>query len=838
MNNPVSNTIPNIEAVLPDFAELDQTVKMMEQHQTQIFEDFNRIIRRVEEKAEQEQACDTVDVDAAEEGQSDTDMPLTQFLAEFGDSLFKAVTEQNQPIYQGQTYPETEAALDGLSRPLFAAQREVVRAVVQQLIAEDKPAAVINAEMGTGKTMMSIAAAAAAHRAGLHRCLVLSPPHLVYKWRREILKTVPDARVWILNGADTLAKLLQIRALDRKPEVPEFFVMGRVRMRMGYHWRPAYAKRRRWIPSEGASKGYPVTEYCCPKCGGEIRNEENKSYLNEVVLKEALSKNRRFCKHTVKDAVVGLDKACGEPLWTLCRKEQAEGGDAPTVYERVLKAMTALPGIGPKTAAKIIGIYGEQYLAGLLENNIQAFSNLLDENGDFLFDDRQAARIDRDLGKAEFSLGRGGYQPTEFIKRYLPKDFFGLLVVDEGHEYKNYGTAQGQAMGVLARCCKKILCLTGTLMGGYAEDLFFLLWRLWPQMMIEDGFVYNKGNTLGTASMAFMRKHGILKEIVRHMGTEYSNGAFASSKAERSTVRTTKAPGFSPLGIMRYVLPITVFLKLRDLGEGVLPGYTEIFRPVAMTEDQAQAYKVMETVLQKHLKEALKHRDNTLTGVVMSALLAWPDCCYKEQEVYWKSEGKVLHHTGPMFGEEEISPKEADMLEVVRESLAKGRKCLVYTVYTDTRDTTGRLKEIFKRNGIKAAVMKASVKADQREDWVEDRLAEGVQVVICNPELVKTGLDLLAFPTIYFLQTGYNVYTLMQAARRSWRIGQKEDVEVYFAGYGDTAQQICLELMGRKIAVTQSTSGDMPDSGLDILNQVEDSVEVELAKRLLEKNRA
>ncbi|EMS6131318.1 DEAD/DEAH box helicase, partial [Neisseria gonorrhoeae] len=435
----------------------------------------------------------------------------------------------------------------------------------------------------------------------------------------------------------------------------------------------------------------------------------------------------------------------------------------------------------------------------------------------------------------EFSLGRGGYQPTEFVKRYLPKNFFGLLVVDEGHEYKNYGTAQGQAMGVLARCCNKILCLTGTLMGGYAEDLFFLLWRLWPQMMIEDGFSYNKGNTLGSASMAFMRKHGVLKDIVRHLGTEYSNGAFSSSKAERNSVRTAKAPGFSPLGIMRYVLPITVFLKLRDLGEGVLPGYKEVFRPVEMTEDQQAVYKNMESVLRQHLKVALRNRDNTLTGVVMSALLSWPDCCYKPQDVYWRRQNKILFHTEPQFDEEKISPKEADMLEVVKDSLAKGRKCLVYTVYTDTRDTTGRLKEIFKRHGIKAAVMKATVKADQREDWVEDQLASGVQVVICNPELVKTGLDLLAFPTIYFLQTGYNVYTLMQAARRSWRIGQKEDVEVYFAGYSDTAQQICLELMGQKVAVTQSTSGDMPDSGLDILNQAEDSVEVQLAKRFVDR---
>ncbi|MDD0197437.1 DEAD/DEAH box helicase, partial [Shigella flexneri] len=77
-----------------------------------------------------------------------------------------------------------------------------------------------------------------------------------------------------------------------------------------------------------------------------------------------------------------------------------------------------------------------------------------------------------------------------------------------------------------------------------------------------------------------------MKDIVRHLGTEYNNGAFSSSKAERNSVRTAKAPGFSPLGIMRYVLPITVFLKLRDLGEGVLPGYKEVFRPVEMTEDQ------------------------------------------------------------------------------------------------------------------------------------------------------------------------------------------------------------------------------------------------------------
>ena len=43
------------------------------------------------------------------------------------------------------------------------------------------------------------------------------------------------------------------------------------------------------------------------------------------------------------------------------------------------------------------------------------------------------------------------------------------------------------------------------------------------------------------------------------------------------------------------------------------------------------------------------------------------------------------------------------------------------------------------------------------------------------------------------------------------------------------------ELMGKKISVSQSTSGDMPENGLEILNQEEASIEVELAKRLIDK---
>ncbi|POD00336.1 hypothetical protein BKM20_26205 [Pseudomonas avellanae] len=143
------------------------------------------------------------------------------------------------------------------------------------------------------------------------------------------------------------------------------------------------------------------------------------------------------------------------------------------------------------------------------------------------------------------------------------------------------------------------------------------------------------------------------------------------------------------------------------------------------------------------------------------------------------------------------------------------------------------MKRVLEQSGLKVAVLRASVDTARREDWILDQVDRGVDVLITNPELVKTGLDLLDFPTIAFMQTGYNVYTVQQAARRSWRIGQKQDVRVIFFGYIGSSQITCLQLMAKKIAVSQSTSGDAPESGLDSLNQDGDSVEMALARQLI-----
>jgi SNF2 family DNA or RNA helicase len=737
-------------------------------------------------------------------------MSLTRFIEEFGDGLLDSVQTQNPAVYSSQPNCQRDRTMAGLLRKPFPAQCDVVQAVTRLLVDEDQPAAVINAEMGTGKTMMAIAAAAVMHREGYGRALVISPPHLVYKWRREIRETVPEARVWVLNGPDTLRQLLQIRAMRQPPAVPEFFVMGRVRMRMGFNWQPAFVTRK-LVVGEGSERRR-VAYAACPKCG-EFLSWDNGEPLPAFMAPVELNTTRRSCT------------ACGERLWTLVHRF----GQEKSKSEMLKEALTQIPTIGDKTASRLVSAFGEDLLAGMLEDNVFEFINLMNAEGDLFFNDRQARRMERAMANMAFSFGQGGYQPTEFIKRQLPQGYFGLLVVDEGHEYKNEGSAQGQAMGVLARKCRKTLLLTGTLMGGYADDLFYLLWRLNPRAMIEDGFGYSARSSLGPAAMQFMREHGVLKDIYK----ESESTSHRTARGRNITHRTAKGPGFGPKGIMRYVVPCTVFLKLRDIGGNVLPPYREHFEAVAMTETQQQAYEQLAQSLKSELREALRKGDKSLLGVVLNVLLAWPDCCFRDERVVHPHTRQQLAFVPAQFGEAEVSPKEQQLIELCKSEKARGRRVLVYSVYTGTRDTTARLKAMLDRHGFKTAVLKANVEAAKREDWLFEQVDRGVEVLITNPELVKTGLDMLEFPTIVFLTTGYNVYTLQQAARRSWRIGQKADVDVYFLGYRGSAQMACLELMAKKIAVAQSTSGDMPESGLDVLNQDGDSIEVALARQLV-----
>ena len=141
--------------------------------------------------------------------------------------------------------------------------------------------------------------------------------------------------------------------------------------------------------------------------------------------------------------------------------------------------------------------------------------------------------------------------------------------------------------------------------------------------------------------------------------------------------------------------------------------------------------------------------------------------------------------------------------------------------------------------GLRVAVLKAAtVKPEAREEWVTRQVAAGLDVLIAPPRCVQTGLDLIDFPTIFWAEIEYSVYALRQASRRSWRIGQAQPVEAYFAIYDGTMQAEALALVGRKPCAALLVEGELSQDGLATQERDDGDLMLTLAKRLAAGERA
>jgi hypothetical protein len=164
----------------------------------------------------------------------------------------------------------------------------------------------------------------------------------------------------------------------------------------------------------------------------------------------------------------------------------------------------------------------------------------------------------------------------------------------------------------------------------------------------------------------------------------------------------------------------------------------------------------------------------------------------------------------------------------------------VYVQFTDTHNVQGRLEKLLNQAGFDVAILRSSVALAHREEWIEKH-APNLDVVISHPRLVETGLDLFGkdgnynFPTICFYETGYNLFTLRQASRRSWRIGQRDDCRIVYFYYSDTMQERAMALMGKKLTAAQALEGRFSSEGLVALAGEDANVEIALARSLVER---
>lgn len=422
------------------------------------------------------------------------------------------------------------------------------------------------------------------------------------------------------------------------------------------------------------------------------------------------------------------------------------------------------------------------------------------------------------------------YAKAEFIKRYLPNNFFDLLILDEVHELKGGGTAQGQSMSCLIARSKKILALTGTLMGGYSKDLYYLLWRMFPRWMKAAGLEYGR-------ALQFAERYGVIERTYDSKDLSASLNAASIGRKIGGRHRIKEMPGISPLLLPDLLLERSAFVRLEDINEA-LPAYDEMIVSVDMEGEQRENYCALEAQLTEETRKAMALGDMRMLGKMLQTLLAYPDGCRAAERVTLEVAG--IEKTVGFAPSLKVAtlPKEKRLLETMRAEQRQGRKVAIFVEHTGTRDLLPILEAKLKEEGFSPLILRGqAVAPEHREAWLEEHMNSGnYDCLMCNPNLVKTGLDLLEFPTIIFFQCGYSVYTLRQASRRSWRIGQEHPVRVFFMAYGESMQDKALSLIAQKMETSLAVEGVLSEQGLAALSESENSIVMELAKALIGKN--
>jgi hypothetical protein len=218
--------------------------------------------------------------------------------------------------------------------------------------------------------------------------------------------------------------------------------------------------------------------------------------------------------------------------------------------------------------------------------------------------------------------------------------------------------------------------------------------------------------------------------------------------------------------------------------------------------------------------------DRKIAQKVFSALFGlltvYPDQPYGQKPILHPITGSPLVVPQDNSSFEELHDKDNGVLDVVKRKTAAGERVLIYTSWIRI-DTQEKMFKNLTEQGYRVGVLTTAVAPNKREEWVEKQVRSGIQVMITNPRLVETGLDLNDFTTLYYYNVDYNLFTLRQSSRRSWRINQRAPrIEVYFSFYEDTMQNRAIRLMASKLAVAGIIEGNFTDEGLAAMSDCAD----------------
>ena len=714
---------------------------------------------------------------------------LNDYLSLFGSMLANKIQQKFKPKFvPGEdSYSNYLLTIDDYIHckgvELYTAQMAVIQANANNFNVNKH--GFIVGEMGSGKTIMT-GSTFYTHNASNTKgfnALIMSPSHLVEKWKQEMETYVPNSKGYIVHNLDELLEI-ESKLKNRNRAENMFVIMSKEIAKLGYDERPAAV----WSKSKGC--------FVCPECGQPLYKEisvqqpysrrkvKAKIKLTELDFTKQFAYNVH-CPNKVKvwneEKHTYEEKTCHTKLWTALNRDDDHGwlklGDQGWIREEHIVPVT------------------EEFMAKEVINKKEtAFFDKLFEQYDL---------YQNGLPFKNSYKGSKKYPVAKYIKQRM-SGVFDYLALDEAHLLMN-NSLQGIAAHHLMKACNHTLLLTGTLLNGFAANLFYTLFRVCPNIMVQEGFSYED-------EPEFARLFGVV--------SRETNYALERGYGRRriGNVKEKRLPGVSPLVFTKFLLNLTSFIALDDMAEG-LPSYQEIPIGVDMDRETATAYSDIQNFFTSRCTQ-FQSGSRKIMGSMIKLMTQYPDAPHCLRRVQNPDTGDNEYES--IVLDKMIRNKEQKLLEIVEEKLALGEKVLVYYNTVNTTDLGEHLQSMFCAEDIKAFELRASVKAEKRMEYIQKEVDKGAQVMITNPTLVETGLDLLDFTTIVFFQVGYNLSTMRQASRRSWRLSQTKDIEVYFLYYNGTIQEQAISLMATKLQAAQTLEGNFSEEGLKAMSQNDD----------------
>jgi hypothetical protein len=180
--------------------------------------------------------------------------------------------------------------------------------------------------------------------------------------------------------------------------------------------------------------------------------------------------------------------------------------------------------------------------------------------------DKDGNPVTRPCGAALWQYGGEGkvWAPADYIHKHL-KGVFDYLICDEVHEEKSEASARANALGSLVASCRKVVAMTGTLIGGRAGHVRSLLFRLCPKSLRAESLTWED-------DMEFSRRYGRVDTIVTEKSRPADDNRRSNGKS--TTKRQVEQPGIMPTLYGRHLIGNTIFLSLKDVAAD-LPDYKE-----------------------------------------------------------------------------------------------------------------------------------------------------------------------------------------------------------------------------------------------------------------------